>query len=148
MDTVEVRRIKPDGSTYAVAAGAANIVSDQVDTAGYEGVEFIVGFGTIVTNAVTSIKLQQSAVAGSGQADLLGTSQAVSDASDDKIFRTGIYRPEKRYVNVAILRATQNSTIDFVLALLYGKQGKIPITHGATVGGTPEKFASPIEGTA
>jgi hypothetical protein len=144
----KIVRLKADGTNYNSAAGTTAATSESVDTAGYDGVEFQVGFGAIVSGAATSIKVQQSAAANTGQADLAGTAQTIADTDDFKVARVCIYRPTKRFLNVVISKATQNSTVDFVHAILYGKVGKIPVTQDTTVQGTPEIFASPAEGTA
>ena len=147
-ELVLTKRLRPDGATYAVAAGVTNITSDIVDTQGYDGIRFIIGFGAIVSLAVTSIKVQQGQQANmSDAADLTGSAQTVIDTNDDKLFISDIYRPEERYLRLLTLRATQNSTVDFLLVELYKKVGKEPVATDATVAGQ-EKFVSPIEGTA
>ncbi len=144
---VKTIRLKPDGSTFAVAAGAADINSDIVDMAGYEGIRFIIGFGAITTGAVTSTKVQQnSANSGTGMADLAGTAVTVADDDDNQIVVTEVYRPRERYVRLTTLRATQNSVIDFLIAELYGPS-KEGVASDATVVAT-EIHASPAEGTA
>lgn len=145
---IVTKRIRPDGSTYLVAAGAADVTSDVVDTAGYEGVRFILGFGAIVANAVTSVKAQQGALSnGSDLADLEGAGITVADDDDNQVVVIDVFRPQERYVALKTLRATQNSTIDFCIAELYGRR-KEPVTHtDATVIAT-EMHVSPDEGTA
>jgi hypothetical protein len=144
---VVTKRIRPDGSGYTVAAGQTDVTSDPVDTAGAEGVRFIIGFGAIVAGAACSIKARQGAAANmSDGQDLAGTAQTVGDDKDNQIFITDLFRPQERYVDLRTLRATQNVTIDFVLVELYGK-GKAPVTQYATVAGL-EMFSSPDEGTA
>lgn len=146
-DQVKTKRVKVDGTSYAIAAGITDLTSESVDTAGFDGVRFLIGFGAIVAGAVTSVKAQESTAAGTGQSDLAGSAQTVGDTDDDKVVIIDIYRPQERYVNTIIDRGTQNATIDFVIAELYDKNGKLPITQDATVLGS-EKFASPDEGTA
>lgn len=138
---------------HAPAAAGATDITDcaVVDTAGYEGVRFIVGFGAITSGAVTSVKVQQaaaitSATALTSGADLEGTSDAVLDTDDNKLVISDIIRPRERYVQVHILRATQNSVVDLVIAELYGAS-KLPITQDATVAQN-EQHTSPAEGTA
>lgn len=144
---IVTKRIKPDASGWTVAAGAADVNSDIVDTAGYDGVRFIAGFGAIVAGAATSIKVQQDTAAGGGtMADLLGSAIAVADSDDNKIAVTEIFRPRERYVRLTTLRATQNSTIDFVLVELHGPRG-LPVTQDSTVIAA-ETHISPAEGTA
>lgn len=134
----------------AVAAGTSDITpSAGVDTKEFEGCMFVVEFGEITADAVTSIKVQQSDDNGVADAysDLAGTAVAVADSADNKVFYVDIYRPRKRYLKLIVDRATQNAVLDSILALLYGPR-KLPTTHdSATVGGG-ETHASPDEGTA
>lgn len=144
---VLTKRIKPDGSTYAVAAGTSDLESDIVDTAGYEGVRFITGFGAITSGAVTSTKVQQnSANSGTGMADLEGSGVTVADTHDDKIVITEIRNPRERYLRTVIDRGTQNAVVDFMIVELFDPRVK-PITEDASVIAS-EVFNSPAEGTA
>lgn len=146
-NAVKTIRIKPDASGFTVAAGAADVNSDIVDTAGYDGIRFIVGFGAIVSGAATSIRVQQDAdSAGATMADLAGTSITVSDTNDNKMAISDIIRPQKRYLRVTTKRATQNSTVDFALAELY-RARNMPVTQDATVI-SAEIALTPLEGTA
>ena len=144
---VKTIRLKPDGSTYAVAAGAADITSDEVDTAGFDAVRFIQGFGAITTGAVTSFKAQQDTVTGMATAaDIAGSSITVTDAHDNKVAIIDIIRPQERFLRVKTLRATQNSVVDFLIAELYQARSE-PITDDASVLSV-EVSLSPAEGTA
>lgn len=147
-ERVVTKRLRPDGSGWTVAAGTTNVSSDIVDTQGYDGVRFIIGFGAIVSGAATSIKARQGNASNlSDAADLEGTAQTVADTDDNLQRICDIYRPRERYVQLQTLRATQNSTIDYLIVELYNKVGKIPVTQDASVAGL-EKFVSPAEGTA
>ena len=144
---IKTVRLKPDGSDFAVAAGSSACTSDILDTAGYTGVRFVIGFGAVVTGAATSIKVQQDTdPAGGTMADVLGSSQTVADTADNGLFITEIVTPLERYMRVITSRATQNATIDFLIAELFGSR-KRPVTKDATVVGQ-EVAVSPIEGTA
>lgn len=135
-----------------VAAGATNITDCEViDTQGYEGARVIVGFGTITAGAVTSVKMQQataktSDTALTAGADLEGSSITVADTDDNKCVIIDVFRPRERYLQPHILRATQNSVVDFVVYELYGAK-KLPVVKDADVA-TQELHASPAEGTA
>lgn len=146
-EIAEVRRLKVDGTNFTVAAGATDVTSESVDTKDYDGVEFICGFGAIVAGAVTSIKVRQDIVAAmSAGADIAGTAITVADTDDNKITRSGIIRPRERFLDHVVKRATQNATVDFLLAVLH-KAHKVPITQHSTVI-KAETFVSPAEGTA
>lgn len=132
------------------AAGATSDIepSTGIDMQGFEGVLFLVEFGSITSGATTSIKAQQDTVSAmSSAADLAGTAVAVSDSSDNKVFWLDVYKPLERYVRCVVDRGDQNAVVDGIIAIQYGASVK-PTTHDtATVGGG-ECHASPAEGTA
>ena len=126
-------------------AGSSNINGVTLDMQNYEGVLIEVTFGVITSGAATSIKAQQDSASGMGTAqDLLGTSQTVADDDDNEIFVIDIYRPEKRYIRLVVLRATQNSVVTATY-IQYGPK-KMPTTQATGI--NVESFVSPIEGTA
>ena len=130
----------------AVAAGTSDLTSlASVDMQNYESVMFIIQFGSIVSGAATSVKAQQSADDTTFN-DLEGTSQTVLDTEDSTAFIIDINKALDRYVRPVILRATQNSTVESVTAILYGPR-KMPITLDASISGS-ELHVSPDEGTA
>ncbi len=145
---VVTKRIKPDGAGYTVANGFGDtLTSDPVDTAGYEGVRFILGLGALAGTAVVTTKVRQGALANMGDAaDLAGTAQTAADDQDNKMIITEIHQPQERYVNHIVGRATANIAIDFLIVELFGVR-KIPVTQDATVSAS-EVHASPDEGTA
>lgn len=145
-------KVKTIRAHAPVAAGATNVTDSAViDMQGYEGCRFIVGFGAIVSGAATSVKVQQataktSDTALTSGADLEGTGVTVADTDDNTMVIIDVYQPRERYLQVHILRATQNATVDLVIAEQYGAK-KLPITKDATVS-SQEIHASPAEGTA
>lgn len=135
-----------------IAAGSSDVTDcEVVDMAGYEGARFIVQFGAITSGAATSLKVQQAAAQTSSTAltsgaDLEGSSITVGDTDDSKLFIIDVYKPRERYLQLHILRATQNAVVDAVLVEQYGAK-KLPVTQNADVD-TVEIHASPAEGTA
>jgi hypothetical protein len=135
--------------SVAVAAGTSTITpSAAIDTKGYDSCLFIVAFGAITTGAATSIKVQQSSddAATDAYSDLTGTSVTVLDSYDDKLVYVEVVRPLKRYLKLIVLRATQNSVVDGITAILSGAHD-VPTTHDTTVA-TGETHITPAEGTA
>ena len=134
------------------AADKADITDATViDMQGFEAVRFIVGFGAIVGGAATSVKVLQGAAKTNDTtltsgADLAGTGITVADDDDNTLVITDLIKPQERYVQVQVLRATQNSTVDLVIAELYGAR-KLPVVQDATVS-SYEIHVSPAEGTA
>lgn len=135
-------------TTYVGAAGTTTLTTEGVDTRGYQGVLLRVGFGTITAGAATSIKAAQSTDDASTDAysDILGSSQTVADDDDNQVFEIEIWKPGKRWVELIVLRATQNAVVDFMEAWLYGPHHAEP-TQTAIIGGT-ERHVTPAEGTA
>lgn len=134
-------------TTTLGAAAATAITSSAVDTLGFDECTFIVPLGTIVSGAVTSMKVQQSSDDAVSDAydDLTGSNQAILDTDDDKVKYFTVVRPGKRYLKCVVSRATQNATIGGIIAIL-SQAGSRPVSQGTNVAG--EQFLSPVEGTA
>lgn len=125
------------------AAGTSDVVSDFVDTQGFDGVLFLASFGVAAAN--NSLKAQQATdSAGGDAADLAGTATA-SGTSDEDIW-LDIYRPAERYVGVTGLRGT-SSTLESIWAILYGPR-EMPVDNTTTGTITGELHSEPTEGTA
>lgn len=131
----------------AVAAGTTAIEGAVIDMQGFEGVEFLVAFGTITSSAVTSIKLQEGDAANlSDAADLAGTAVTVADTDDNKVFVVDCYRPTKRYIRCVVSRGTANAVLDGMSAVQYQPRLK-PCTNDATTVGGTKTVVSPAAGT-
>lgn len=113
-------------SVTAGAAAATDITGSTIDTANYEGVNILVQLGAIVSGAVTSLKLQESADA-SSWTDVANTSVTVADTDDEEIRYLEYRRPAKRYVRLYVDRATQNATVSAIYHL-YGARSQ-PVTQ-------------------
>lgn len=144
---VKTIRVKVDGTNYTGSAGTSDLTSEYVDTQGFDGARFIVGFGTITSSAVTSTKVQQCDASGGTYADLEGTAQTVADDDDNQIVITDIFRPRERYLKHVIDRGTANAVVDFLICELYGPMKEPVASDTTTVVGT-EVHVSPAEGTA
>jgi hypothetical protein len=133
-------------------AGSSDITDCKViDMANFDGVRFVVSFGTLTSGAVTSINVKQADAKSSDTAltsgqDLLGTKVAVADTESNKLACVDVYRPQKRYVQLLIKRATQNAVLNLALAEKYGAR-VLPVTQNADLSSV-EVHASPAEGTA
>ena len=141
-------------------AGSSSINSDVIDTLGFDGCLIVVQFGAIVSGAATSIKLKHSdSVTNnttlSGGNDVATSSQTVADDDDDQIFYIDVIEPTKRYLQLVVTKATQNSTVS-IIVILYNSKSSQPITAaagGSTIGEGEgltqgELIVHPIDGTA
>lgn len=138
------KNIKVLSVSNAVAAGTSDSNATAVDMAGFNSVAFIVCLGAIVSGGVQSIKVQQSDD-NSTFADLEASGFTIADTDDNGVVLVEVMRPEKRYVRVVTKRATQNTTIDRVIALQGNAIGPLPLTV-TTLGN--EVLVTPAEGTA
>jgi hypothetical protein len=135
-------------TTTLGAAGTSTITSSALNMAGFDGVLFLVPLGTIVSGAVTSLKIQQSSDDGSSDdyTDVAGTAQTIADTDDDKCLYVDMQRPGKQYLKLIVSRATQNATIGGIFAIQYQKRSLGTASHGSNVAG--EQWLTPAEGTA
>lgn len=145
-----VKNTKVTRHSNAVAAGSTVITpASGIDMQGFEVCTFIAAFGAIVSAAATSIEVHQSSDDGSADAytALLGSKVTVADTDDNKVVIVEIVKPRERYLKLIVNRATQNATLDGIIAV-QSQPRKAPTTHDATTVVTPETHASPAEGTA
>jgi len=129
----------------AAAAATTDVTSSSVDMQGFDSVTFYVSMGAIVAGAVTSVHAEQSAD-DSSFADLEGTNITIADDDDNQVVILEIEQPSDRYVRVIVDRATQNATVDSIVAI-QTKANKEPVTHDATTVVGAEYHLNPSEGT-
>lgn len=123
-----------DRVSNAVAAGTTDVNSTGVDMQGFEAVTFAVAFGTITSNAVTSIQIDHSDD-DSTYVAVAGSKVTVADTASNKVAITEAVRPEKRYVRCTVDRGTANAVIDGIFAMRT-RSRVAPITQGTTIVGT------------
>lgn len=131
----------------AAAAGTTTLTTSAVDMTGFDGVMFVVAFGTI-TDGTPGVKARQGAASNmSDGADLANTLCSPALTDDNKVVVLDVFRPEERYVDCQILRGgATGAVVDGAFAIQY-KGSKAPSTHDATVA-VVETHVSPAEGTA
>lgn len=137
-----------DNCVAATAAGTTDVNGVTIDMEGFEGVFFVVRFGTLTATQVTRLKAQQDTDSGAGtMADLLGTmSTALADGDSGKSLTLDVFRPQERYVRCVVDRGTANAVIEGGIAILYGPT-TLPVTQPASII-SKEVHVSPAEGTA
>ena len=134
----------------AVAAGTSTITpSAGVDVSGFNSCAFLAAFGAIVSGAATSIEVHQSDDDGDADAysALEGTKVTVADDNDNQVAVVEVLRPQKRYLKCIVNRATQNATLDGIIAVL-GDAASLPTTHDSSTVVDAEVHVAPDEGTA
>ena len=135
--------VKLNAGIAVTTAGTSSVNGATIDMAGFDGVLFVIKFGTAAAN--NTIKAQQDTDSGMGTAaDLAGTSVGVG--ASDEIVWLDIYRPQERYLRMVAARGT-STTIEWGMAIQYGPRVQ-PVDN--TIAGTifGELHISPVEGTA
>jgi hypothetical protein len=140
------KMLKFERAMQGQAAGATDVNGDIIDTQGYDGCLFVFSLGAIVAGAATSCHVQQDTdSAGGTMQDLTGSKVTYVDTDDNKSAVIDVYKPRERYLRPVVKRATQNATIDSVVAILYSGLRSPTTNAGDVVGITT--VISPAEGT-
>ena len=96
------------------AAGDDNVNGIAADMKGYEGVAARVEFGSISSNAVTAVKMQEASIATGADADWADVEDlevTVPHNHDDNYVTLDMPNIRKRYARVVVERDTANAAI-------------------------------------
>lgn len=122
-------------SVNAQSAGTSTVNGTGIDMLGFTGVQFICALGALNTTATVTMAAQVSANNSDWGASGSNTTTCAANA-DNKIMVLDVWRPSARYVRPVLTRATANSAIDGVVAVLYNPSNVATSNH-STVSGTP-----------
>jgi len=128
------KQVKIDQVLGYYAAGTTKRTSDILDMAGYDGVCFVAGLGTIIEAGTVDVYPEQNtANSASGMAEMAGTSAytitAAAAALTKSCIIVDIYKPLERYIQCNITPAAQNAVILGIVAIRYkGKMGPEAMT--------------------
>lgn len=120
------------------AAGTNKRTSSIVDMQGFEGVEFVALFGTLIAAGTIDVYAEQDDVnATTDMSRVPATTTPHTVTTADALLalsaiRLDIYQPEKRYVQCNIKPASQSEEILGMIAILYNGKVK-PITDSSLV---------------
>lgn len=131
------------------AAGTSDITPAVViDTAGYEGVQFIASIGAVTATGRAIIYPEHSAASASTSMVAMtsygsGTTSGTT-AMGTKCIVLDLYRPTKRYVSAYIDRHTANVVVNSLIAICYGAK-KQPVSQSTAANGVidSDQYASP-----
>lgn len=121
----------------AAAAGTSELVTDVVDTQGFDSICFIALLGDVTSGSVLSLTGKTNT------ADSVSTPTPVTLASpatftagasdaDNKMLVLDIQKPRARYVFASLTRTTQNAVVDGIIAVLYNAQER-PVTEHSSI---------------
>ncbi len=117
--------VKIDQVLGYYAAGTTKRTSDILDMAGYEGVVFVAGLGTIIEAGTIDVYPEQNVSNSTvGMAELAGTAVYTVTAGAAALTKSAIvvdvYKPLERYLQCNITPAGQNAVVLGIVAIRYG----------------------------
>src|ERR1700694_1309525 len=112
----EIKATKVTRAINATAAGTTVITGASVDMQGFDGVLIIASLGTISASAVTTLSALQSTDNSTWAAlpTPAITTAMVPTTDNNKILILDVFRPQQRYIQANLNRATGNAVIDSV----------------------------------
>lgn len=128
-----LKNVKVDQVLGYYAAGQTKRTSDIIDMAGYDGVLFVAGLGTLIEAGTLDVYPEGNTInSASGMAEMAGTAAYTVTAAAAALTKScvvvDIYRPLKQFIQCNITPATQNAVILGIVAIRY--KGKfLPEAH-------------------
>lgn len=138
---MELRSIYHDAllkaAVYPQIINNTHVHDAGVDTAGYEGVAFIIATGAIAGGSTVSFKAQSCATDTDGSyADITGATATYLDSEDNKVTVIDVHRPILRYVRLVATNGAAFDAYVSAVAVLYGGRSQ-PVTQvGPATAGT------------
>ena len=130
----DVKIIRVENSAVA---GTSELVTDVVDTIGFDSIVWIAALGDVTSGSVLTLTGKTnsaSSVSSPSPVTLTETATFTAGASDadNKIMLLDIHQPRQRYVFASLTRTTQNAVVDGIFAILYNAHER-PITEDASI---------------
>ena len=129
---VEIRRV-----SNAVVAGQGTTDCTIIDMEGFDEVTFVLALGAVTNAGVVTLQVGQHStnVTGSMVVSKATTGAITSDgtliALSNKMLAITVTKPAYRYLEAQVVKATQDSVIDGVFAILSKSRTK-PTVQGTT----------------
>jgi len=117
------------------AASSTDSNSDRVDTAGYDGIRFIVPIEDSAATGVATLNVQENTIDSDTGMTTVDSATVTCVANDDingTLLIVDIFHPLERYVQGNVVSATANIAFGTMICELYHSK-KQPITNHATV---------------
>jgi len=117
--------VKIDQVLGYFAAGTTKRTSAILDMAGYDGVVFVAGLGTIIEDGTIDVYPEQNIINSTvGMAELAGTAAytvtAGAAALTYSCIIVDVFKPAERYLQCNVTPATSNAVILGIVAIRYG----------------------------
>lgn len=122
-------------SVAAVAATDDITDGDIIDLQGYDSVCFVAILGEVTSAAVVTLKAycgDNSALSDGAYKSTTATVTASGNDTDNNLLILDVVRPGTRYVRADLVRDTQNTVVDSIIAIQYNAR-TLPVTQGSEV---------------
>lgn len=121
----------------SAVAGTSELVTDVVDTQGFDSAAIVAVLGDVTSGSVLTLTGKTNtanSVSSPTPVALTDTATFTAGASDadNKMIVLDIQKPRARYLFGSLTRTTQNAVVDGIFIILYNAQEK-PVTADATV---------------
>jgi hypothetical protein len=133
----EIKIISLNSSAGSSQGSTAYICPNMVDRSGYDSVCLIATMGATLATAQSVLvpmfgDTSSVMVASSGTTTVCAGFLSCTTEMSDGLLIVDMQNPVKRWVGARLNKATANTAILGVLALLYNKDGYIPLTNQVT----------------
>jgi hypothetical protein len=133
----KIERVAPDGTaatTWQLSAGTTAVNSAAVDCLDFGSVTFLAHIGAITATGTIAFTVEGSANGSTGWTAISGAARSIVATDAQKVVAIGLARVPSafRYVRLVSTRATANSALDAVTAVIGDGRLNAP-THGATI---------------
>jgi hypothetical protein len=132
---------------YQAASTGDTLTGTAIDTQGYTRAKFVALFGAIVDGAAVTFKIQGHDDSAFGSAtDITNATITVASDDDNQVAVIEVVNPSEslRYLRAAVVRATQNATVDAIICELSGG-GQLPAEQSATYVSTGAVVSVPCQ---
>lgn len=106
----------------AASAAQTEVVTDVVDTQGYQSIAFIALLGDVTDGSVLTLTGKtndEDSTSGAETLDETATFTAGASDADNKLLILDLHQPRQRYVFASLTRTSANAVVDGVIAILY-----------------------------
>ena len=126
-DKIDTRSVNGDA-----VAGTSDVNCTGVEMAGASAVRFIAAIGAVVAGAATTL-IAEDSDDDSTYAAITGATVTIADDDDNKLAILDVRNiNKKKYIRCTVTRATQNATVEAVIAERYNVPGSVA-THTTVI---------------
>ena len=123
----------------AATAGTGNVDTVVIDMQGYNAISFLASLATSKSGSALALRALEGASSDSLNVyttDQFAAKYTSTGLGTDHLLAGSVIRPKDRYVQGRLTRATQNASVNGIIAVLHNAIKSPTTSHDATVKGT------------